>query len=227
MAILVEHSKDWSKLYKAQAKQIKRIFGLGCMATFHIGATAIKGMPARPVIDILVILTESADVCKFTELGYVYTQEGLYVLHTDETDYSVRFEKHPRQSRPDRLGGLRTIEPYLAMTMYLSENKEAAAAFAQKKRAIAAEFENDIVAYQAAKQQLIDEALPAALAHKQQRDKAAIYLPIGVCLGMCVGMCFGVAFDNIALGMCLGMGVGMCLGVALGSSHKNQTNDKE
>ena len=225
MAILTEYNKEWSKLYKAEAKRIKKAFGLKCSATFHIGATAIKNMPARPKIDILVVLTEQADVLKFTELGYIYGQDGTYSLHTYEMDYTVRFEIHEKKMRPDRLGGIRSIEPYLAIAMYLSENKEAAAAFAQKKREIAAEFENDTDAYQTAKKQLLNEIEPAALAHKAQRDKVAAYLPISICLGMSVGLCFGVALDNIALGMCIGISVGMCLGVALGT-HKKDSKEK-
>ena len=225
MAILVEHSKDWNKLYKAEAQRIKKAFGLKCMVC-HIGATAIKNMPARPEIDILVVLTEKADVLKFAELGYIYEQDGTYSLHTDEMDYTVRFEIHEKKMRPDRLGGIRSIEPYLAIAMYLSENKEAAAAFAQKKREIAAEFENDTDAYQTAKKQLLNEIEPAALAHKAQRDKAAAYLPIGMCLGMSVGMCFGVATGNVPLGMCIGVAVGMCIGVALGAQQNNK-KDKD
>lgn len=216
MAILVEHSKDWSKLYRAEAQRIKKAFGLKCMVN-HIGATAIKNMPARPEIDILVVLTEKADVLKFAELGYIYGQDGTYSLHTDEMDYTVRLAKNKQ---------LETTAPYLAITMYLSENKEAAAAFAQKKREIAAEFENDTDAYQAAKKQLLNEIEPAALAHKAQRDKAASYLPIGMCLGMSVGMCFGVATGNVPLGMCIGVAVGMCIGVALGAQQNNK-KDKD
>lgn len=216
MAILTEYNKEWSKLYKAEAQRIKKAFGLKCMVN-HIGATAIKNMPARPEIDILVVLTEKADVLKFAELGYIYGQDGTYSLHTDEMDYTVRLAKNKQ---------LETTAPYLAITMYLSENKEAAAAFAQKKREIAAEFENDTDAYQAAKKQLLNEIEPAALAHKAQRDKAASYLPIGMCLGMSVGMCFGVAAGNIPLGMCIGVAVGMCIGVALGA-QQNNNKDKD
>lgn len=216
MAILTEYNKEWSKLYKAEAQRIKKAFGLKCMVC-HIGATAIKNMPARPEIDILVVLTEKADVLKFAELGYIYGQDGTYSLHTDEMDYTVRLAKNKQ---------LETTAPYLAITMYLSENKEAAAAFAQKKREIAAEFENDTDAYQAAKKQLLNEIEPAALAHKAQRDKAVSYLPIGMCLGMSVGMCFGVATGNVPLGMCIGVAVGMCIGVALGAQQNNK-KDKD
>ena len=215
MAILVEHSKDWSKLYRAEAKRIKKAFGLKCYNTHHIGSTAIKDMPARPVIDILVALYEKADVRKLAELGYTDAGNHTYTMHTDNTDYCVHVVTYKYKDGSN-------IIPHLALTMYLSENKEAAAAFAQKKREIAAEFEHDIDAYQAAKQQMIVEIRPTALAHKQQRDKAAAYLPIGMCLGMSIGMCFGVALDNIALGMCIGMGVGTCLGLALGRINENK-----
>ena len=219
MAILTEYNKDWSKLYKAEAKRIKKAFGLKCYNTHHIGSTAIKDMPARPVIDILVALYEKADVRKLAELGYTDAGNHTYTMHTDNTDYCVHVVTYKYKDGSN-------IIPHLALTMYLSENKEAAAAFAQKKREIAAEFENDTDAYQTAKKQLLNEIEPAALAHKAQRDKAAAYLPIGMCLGMSVGMCFGVAAGNIPLGMCIGVAVGMCIGVALGAQQNNK-KDKD
>ena len=215
MPILTEYNKDWSKLYKAEAKRIKKAFGLKCTATYHIGATAIKNMTARSEIDILVVLTEKADLRKLKELGYSLGQESTYSLHTDEMDYTVRLAKNKQ---------IETTAPYLAMTMYLSENKDTAAAFAQKKREIAAEFDHDMDAYLAAKKQLLNEIEPAALAHKAQRDKATSFLAIGMCLGMSIGMCFGVAMNNIPLGMCIGMGVGMCLGLAIGNSNTNKSD---
>ena len=45
--------------------------------------------------------------------------------------------------------------------------------------------------------------------------------------GLGIGVALGSAMGNIGLGMCLGSGIGICLGVALGSSQKNQPNDKE
>ena len=212
MAILVEYNKDWSKLYKQQSKLIKRKLGIKCTGTCHIGATAIKDMPARPVIDILVVLADEKAVHGLLEMGYKPAPDGSYILHTDEIDYSVRLAKSKQ---------IETVEPYLAIPFYLSENKNAAIEFAQKKRELAVQFEHDPDAYQEAKKRLLDEIFPAALSYKKQRDKSSSYMAIGMCLGCGVGMCFGAAFDNIGIGMCLGISVGMCLGLALGSSKSN------
>ena len=217
MAILVEYNKDWSKLYKEQAKLIKRKLGIKCTGTYHIGATAIKDMHARPVIDILVVLADDRAAHGLFEMGYTPAPDGSYILHTDDMDYSVRLAKRKQ---------IETVEPYLAIPFYLSENKNAANEFAQKKQELAAQFENDPDAYQEAKKQLLDEIFPVALSHKKQRDKASSFLAIGMCLGCGVGMCFGVALDNIGVGMCIGMAVGMCMGLALGRSS-DKTDKKQ
>ena len=215
MAILVDYNKDWSKLYKQQAKLIKRKLGIKCTGTYHIGATAIKDMPARPMIDILVVLADDRAAHGLFEMGYTPAPDGSYILHTDEIDYSVRLAKHKQ---------IETVEPYLAIPFYLSENKNAANEFAQKKRELAAQFEHDPDAYQEAKKQLLDEILPVALSYKKLRDKAASYMAIGMCLGCGVGMCFGVAMNNIGIGMCIGVSVGMCLGLVLGRSGEKPNN---
>ncbi len=217
MAILVEHNKEWSKLYKAQTKLIKKKLGIKCTGTYHIGATAIKDMPARPMIDILVVLSDERAVHGLFEMGYKPAADGSYILHTDDMDYSVRLAN---------LKDYQAVAPYLAIPFYLSDNKEAVAEFAQKKRELAAQFEHDPDAYQDAKKQLLDDILPVALSYKKQRDKSTSYMAIGMCLGCGIGMCFGVAFDNIGIGMCLGVSVGMCLGLALGS-QQNKSNNKE
>ena len=226
MAILVEYNKDWSKLYKQHVKLIKRKLGIKHSNTFHIGATAIKDMPARPVIDILVVLYDEKAVQGLLEIGYKPAPDGSYILHTDKIDYSVRLAIIGYTMRLEKHKQLEMIEPYLAIPFYLSENKEAAAEFAQKKRTLAAQFEHDPDAYQEAKKQLLDEILPVAMNYKNQRDKSLSYIAIGMCLGCSIGMCFGVAMNNIGVGMCIGISVGMCLGLALGAAQTKKDGDK-
>lgn len=228
MAILVEYNKEWSKAYKKQAKQIRRKLGSKCSATFHIGATAIKDMPARPVIDILVVLYDAKALQKLLEMGYTPAPDGSYILHTDEIDYSVRLAVKGYTIKIEKQKQLEFIEPYLAISCYLSDNKKAAADFVQKKRALAAEFENDPDAYQEAKKQLFDEMLPVAMDYKKQCDqKLGTHIAIGMCLGMSIGIALGAAMGNMGIGMCLGVSIGMCLGVALGAFNINKTNKKE
>ncbi len=167
------------------------------------------------MIDILVVLSDNSAAHGLFEMGYKPAPDGSYILHTDQMDYSVRFGKTKQ---------IETVAPYLAIPFYLSQNKNAANEFAQKKRELAAQFEHDPDAYQMAKNQLLDDILPVAMSYKKQCDKASAYLGLGMCLGCGVGMCFGVALGNVSIGMCIGVSVGMCLGLVLGRSGEKPNN---
>ena len=93
---------------------------------------------------------------KLFEMGYKPAPDGSYILHTDEIDYCVRLAMIGYTIRLEKQKQIEMIEPYLAIPFYLSENKNAANEFAQKKRELAAQFESDPDAYQEAKKQLLD-----------------------------------------------------------------------
>ena len=51
---IVPFSSDWKEAFNTAQKQIEKHTGLNHSRIEHIGSTAIKGMHAKPVIDILV-----------------------------------------------------------------------------------------------------------------------------------------------------------------------------
>lgn len=219
MTMITEFDKEWYKLYKAQAKLIKKTLGAACSATYHIGSTAIKDMPARAIIDILIFLYDPGAAQKLFGIGYT-TNDGDTFFSKSENGigYTVRVieKKGGRFLEKD---DYEAAAPYLAVPLYLSENKDAAAEFAQKKRALA---DLDPREYANGMKQLLDEITPVALEYKRAADKRGTYMAIGMCLGMSIGMAIGTALGNTAMGMCLGTSIGMCLGLALGSNQKSK-----
>lgn len=205
MSLLVEHNKEWNKLYRAQAKLIKKTLGIKCTSTYHIGATAIKDMPARPIIDILIALSDLGAAQKLREIGYASSSEGCFAKMEDGIGYTVRVVL-----RKD----YHAAAPFLAIPYYLSENKDAADEFAQRKRELGEMTEQQ---YADGMRLLLSEIEPRALRYKKSADKRGSYMAISMCLGCGAGSCLGFAFGNAAIGMCLGIGIGMCLGLALGS----------
>ena len=51
---LVEHSENWSTDFEKEARSITSILSENLVASYHIGSTAISGLKAKPVIDILL-----------------------------------------------------------------------------------------------------------------------------------------------------------------------------
>lgn len=56
MSILEKHNPSWVKLYNQEAEKIKSILGNDVIDIQHIGSTAIKGITAKPIIDIAVLM---------------------------------------------------------------------------------------------------------------------------------------------------------------------------
>jgi len=52
-----EHSEKWSKGFEKETHKISSIFSENIIGTYHIGSTAIIGLLAKPVIDILLEVT--------------------------------------------------------------------------------------------------------------------------------------------------------------------------
>ena len=218
MAILVEYNKDWSKLYKQQAKLIKKTLGKPFVGTYHIGSTAIPGVPAQPVIDIMVLLKDIEAAKQLVALGYVENGDGTYTLHQSELSYKaycMDVNDHD------------TIDAHMGILGKHRASKKDTQAWIEQKQAWAQQFADDPQGYEDAKKAYFEQIAPEAREKNRNDQKLGTSLAIGMCLGMGIGVALGSAMGNIGLGMCLGSGIGMCFGLALGSSQKNQPNDKE
>jgi len=71
---LAEYNPQWPSFFDAEKARLIPIFGNELEAIHHVGSTAIEGMLAKPEIDILVVLKESAALesyfSKIEGLGY-------------------------------------------------------------------------------------------------------------------------------------------------------------
>ncbi|MFQ9679287.1 MAG: GrpB family protein [Ruthenibacterium lactatiformans] len=76
---VVPYDPAWSGLYEAEAQAIAGVLGQRLTAIHHIGSTAVPGLAAKPVIDIMPVVraVTEADECRadFEALGYEYLGE--------------------------------------------------------------------------------------------------------------------------------------------------------
>ena len=71
---LTTHSENWARMFEEEAAVLRRIFGENVVTFEHFGSTAVPGLPAKPVIDMMCIVQsiEQIDACneEMAALGY-------------------------------------------------------------------------------------------------------------------------------------------------------------
>jgi GrpB-like predicted nucleotidyltransferase (UPF0157 family) len=80
---LVDYDPVWPELFAREARRIGAALGDRAIQIEHVGSTAVRGLAAKPVIDILLVVADSAD-----EETYVPALEATgYVLRIREPDW--------------------------------------------------------------------------------------------------------------------------------------------
>jgi GrpB-like predicted nucleotidyltransferase (UPF0157 family) len=89
---IVDADPAWPRLFAREASRICEALGERVLLLEHVGSTAVPGLAAKPRIDILLVVADSAD-----EPAYVPALEGAgYMLRIREPDwYQHRVFKGP------------------------------------------------------------------------------------------------------------------------------------
>ena len=80
---LAEYDPDWPRLFEREAERIRSALGDRALQLEHVGSTSVPGLAAKPRIDILLVVADSAD-----EPAYVPQVEAAgYELAIREPDW--------------------------------------------------------------------------------------------------------------------------------------------
>src|SRR5215204_1718668 len=91
---ILNYDTDWPKKFETHAKIIADAIGGSALRIEHVGSTSVPGLAAKPIIDILVVVADSAD-----ESAYLPQLEAAgYVLRVREPDWNEhRMFRTPEQ----------------------------------------------------------------------------------------------------------------------------------
>jgi len=71
---ITDYNQSWPRLFSEEAGRLRSIFGDACIDIHHVGSTAVKGLAAKPEIEILVVVSNTRDLydwrSELTNLGY-------------------------------------------------------------------------------------------------------------------------------------------------------------
>lgn len=51
--VVTEYSPEWAAEFERESEMIKNILKDNCVAIHHIGSTAVAGLKAKPIIDMM------------------------------------------------------------------------------------------------------------------------------------------------------------------------------
>jgi GrpB-like predicted nucleotidyltransferase (UPF0157 family) len=81
--VIVAYDPQWAELFEREAVRIRGVLAGRALQIEHVGSTSVPGLPAKPVIDIVLVVTDSAD-----EAAYVPVLAAAgYQLHLRETQW--------------------------------------------------------------------------------------------------------------------------------------------
>jgi GrpB-like predicted nucleotidyltransferase (UPF0157 family) len=135
---VVDYDQDWPRRYAEERDRIAAAIGDSALAIEHVGGTAVPGLPAKPVIDLMIgvddIERAGPAVAGLINLGYVH-------MVPVASDY---FAEH------------------LLFRDWLRTHPQAAEEYGKLKRGLAGRFPFDRDAYRAGKVPFIDTVVAAA-----------------------------------------------------------------
>src|SRR5207249_1362652 len=59
--ILVEYDPAWPALYERETMRVRAVLGAQVRLLEHVGSTSVPGLMAKPIVDILLAVPDSAD----------------------------------------------------------------------------------------------------------------------------------------------------------------------
>jgi len=155
---IVDYDTEWPKKFAAHARRISDALGETAIRIEHIGSTSVPELAAKPIIDILVVVADSAD-----ESAYLPQLEAAgYVLRVREPAWNEhRMFRTPEKDVHVHIysAGCHEIERNLLFRDRLRQNADDRSRYEQTKRELAAKEWSDMDAYANAKTELIEEII--------------------------------------------------------------------
>ncbi|MCC7352444.1 MAG: GrpB family protein [Anaerolineae bacterium] len=168
--VIVAYDPRWSVMYEEEKGFLLNLLGDALAAVEHIGSTAIPGLGAKPIIDIMAAVRRLADteacIPALARGGYEYAPEFEVVI--PERRF---FRKGPPGARTHHLHVVELTSEFwdrhLLFRDYLRAHPDVAEEYLQLKKALAVRFAADRPSYTEAKTDFIQGVVHKALVARE------------------------------------------------------------
>lgn len=160
---IVEYDPNWPMLFEREAARIRVALGERVLRIEHTGSTSVPGLAAKPIVDMLLVVPDSAD-----ETAYVPALEAVgYVLRTREPDwYEHRVFKGPDTDVNLHVlsEGCEEVDKILLFRDWLRAHPDDRALYERTKRSLVEREWQYTQQYADAKTEVIEEIVARARA---------------------------------------------------------------
>jgi len=159
--VLEEYNPNWKEMYKEEEKRLKELLKDNIVEIMHVGSTSIEGLPAKPVIDIMVTVSNLKDVENFkylfsSELGYDLRDDGgvkgEYLVRKGSEDARTHFI-HIIEENSER------YENFIYFKNYLESHPEKIIEYKNLKEELSKKYSDDRKSYTASKNDFIQNII--------------------------------------------------------------------
>jgi GrpB-like predicted nucleotidyltransferase (UPF0157 family) len=160
---LSDYDPAWPELFRREDERIRSLLGHRVLLLEHVGSTSVPGLAAKPVVDMTMVVADSAD-----EGAYVPDLEAAgYRLTIREPDWN----EHRLLKGPDTnvnlhvfSDGCAEVGRMLAFRAWLRMHDDERELYEAAKRELAAQEWKYVQNYADAKSAVVTEILTRALA---------------------------------------------------------------
>ena len=158
---IVDYDADWPAKFEKHRNVIRGALGDAALRIEHIGSTSVPALAAKPIIDILVVVQNSAD-----EPTYLPQFEAAgYVLRVREPDWNEhRMFRTPQKDVHVHVysTGCPEIQRNLIFRDRLRQKVDDKLRYEQTKRELAKKHWSNMDEYAAAKTEVIESIIAAS-----------------------------------------------------------------
>ena len=161
---LVPHSEAWAGYYTDEESRLRSLLGDSIEQIDHIGSTAVPGLLAKPIVDILLQVSDSCDIANLKEKllfdGWLLMAEDIA---SDNLDLNKGYTPAGFAEKVYHLHVRRSGDhDELRFCNYLKMHPEAAADYAALKQQLLTKYKYNRDAYTEAKTDFIKACVAKA-----------------------------------------------------------------
>ena len=161
---LLEHDPKWPYLFEREARRVRDALGDRVLLLEHVGSTSVPGLCAKPCVDILLVVADSADepayVPDLESAGYsLAVREPEWYEHRVLKGSEVNLNLHVFSQ------GCAEVDRMLLFRDHLRADGEARERYATVKRDLAERTWERIQDYADAKSDIVEKILSEAEGH--------------------------------------------------------------